>query len=343
MKRIAVLFVASVLFSSVHANETLVLGNDAWPPFIINGAEQGTAEKIVCQALDRAGWGCSVQVRDWDTVLAQAKAGEIDGIAAAWSSPARENFLLFSKPYLTNRIVPIMNTNKPVHIQAAGDLVGLRIAMVTDYAYGDDIEAMIPEFELIAAKNPTEAIRSVQEGYADAALVDELVARDMLQEGDFSGVMVTDAALAFRDLHFAVSRKHPNAEQIIADFHRTFEIMLDDGTVNEILNIDWLATDFGHTGQIDVIMRSGVSFESLSNPSKKGSVYALERSEYQWMREPAGVQQPVRVNYQVQGKSHSSLQDALTEVFGKDVVCEHKEYSSEFDCSKLLKALRPKQ
>ncbi len=343
MKRFAFIFIALCLLSPIHAQETLVLSNDVWPPFIIDGAEQGTAEKIVCQALDRAGWECLVEVRDWETVLAQVKEGEIDGIAAAWRNPERETYLLFSQPYLTNRIVPVMNTNKPVHIQAAGDLVGLRIAMVTDFAYGDEIEAMIPEFELVGAKNPTEALRSVQEGYADAALVDELVARGLLEEGGFFGVMVTDAALAFRDLHFAVSRKHPRAEEIIADFHRTFEIMLDDGTVNEILNIDWLATDFGHTGQIDVVMRSGTSLDNLSNPTKEGSVYALERSEYQLMRQPTGVQQPARVNYQVEGKSHSSLQDALTEVFGKDVVCEHKEYSSEFDCSKLLKNLRSNQ
>ena len=90
-------------------------------------------------------------------------------------------------------------------------------------------------------------------------------------------------------------------------------------------------------------MRSGVSLDELSNPSKQGSVYALQRSDYQLMRQPAGVQQPSRINYQVEGKSHSSLQDALTEVFGNDVVCEHKEYSSEFDCSKLLKSLRPNQ
>ena len=42
-------------------------------------------------------------------------------------------------------------------------------------------------------------------------------------------------------------------------------------------------------------------------------------------------------DYQVDGKSHSSLQSALIEIFGKDVVCTHKEYTSQFDCSKLFK------
>jgi len=145
--------------------------------------------------------------------------------------------------------------------------------------------------------------------------------------------------LAFRDLHFAVSKQNPHAAEIIADFHAAYELMLDDGTVNDILNIDWLATDFGHDGKVDIVLRRGVSFDDLSSPTKQENVYALERSEYQLMRQPDKLQ-PARVNYQVGGKPHSSLQDALTDVFGEDIVCEHKEFSSEFDCSKLLKNLR---
>ena len=44
-----------------------------------------------------------------------------------------------------------------------------------------------------------------------------------------------------------------------------------------------------------------------------------------------------RVKYQVDGNTYSSLQTALNEVFGENTVCEHKEYSSEFDCSNLFK------
>ena len=38
--------------------ETVNLGNEPWPPYILAGDEKGTAELIVCGALDRAGWGC---------------------------------------------------------------------------------------------------------------------------------------------------------------------------------------------------------------------------------------------------------------------------------------------
>jgi hypothetical protein len=39
----------------------------------------------------------------------------------------------------------------------------------------------------------------------------------------------------------------------------------------------------------------------------------------------------------VEGKSYSSLQSALNTVFGKNTACQHKEFSSEFDCTNLFK------
>jgi polar amino acid transport system substrate-binding protein len=335
LKKIAIVLVLISLFSLADAKEPLVLSNDAWPPFIIEGSEQGTAEMLVCQALERSGWPCSVQVKDWEDVLNEARNGTIGGIAAAWRNPDRESYLLFSEPYLTNRIVPVVNSKKPVAIKSVADLAGLRVALVGNYAYGDEIMAMTSKFEVIKARNSRDAIRYVRNGAADTALVDQLVARDEQNESLMEDLIVSEVVLAFRGLHFAVSRQHPLAEVIIDDFQRAYKAMLADGTVNEILNVDWLATDFGQTGNLDLVLRSGVSLDDLSHPSDDGSVYALEDSEYQIMRQRD--YDPSRANYQVEGKPYSSLQSALDEVFGKDTVCKHKNFTSEFDCSDLFK------
>lgn len=335
MKKIALVLAILCLSSMAMASDSLLLSNDAWPPFIIEGEQQGTAEALVCQALERSGRSCSVQVNDWEDVLKGARSGAIDGIAAAWRNSERETFLLFSEPYLTNRIVPVIDANRPVEIKAVSDLAGLRVAMVTDYAYGDEIEAKATRFEVIKSKNAKQAIEAVRNGGANVALVDELVARDLLGD-EISGVVATSTVLAFRSLHFAVSKQHPDAEQILADFHQAYELMLADGSVNEILNVDWLATDFGHAGSVKVVMRSGISLDDLSHPSNEGSVYALEKSEYQIMRDPNV--DPSRVKYQVDGNSYSSLQIAINDVFGKNTACQHKEFSSEFDCTNLFKS-----
>ena len=333
MNRIMLIALTLVMASPVFAEESVVLGNDVWPPFILEGADRGTAEELVCQALERAGRSCAVRVDDWDKVLEAARTGSIDGIAAAWLTPEREEFLLFSEPYLTNRIVPVIDANRPVDIKTASDLAGLRVALVRDYAYGEEIDAVMPNIDVVNSSSSEAAIQALRDGRADAALVDELVARDLLEEA--SHIISTDKVLAFRSLHFAVSLQNPQAQEIIDDFHRAYEAMLSDGSVNEILNIDWLATDFGQPGQINLVLRSGVSLDDLSNPSDDGSIYALEDSEYQVVRERD--YNPDRVKYQVGGESYSSLQSALNNVFGKQSVCEHKEFKSEFDCTNLFR------
>jgi len=335
LKKITLVLFAIFLFSPAHAKDPLLLSNDAWPPFIIKGNKEGTAEELVCRALERSGWSCRVKVSDWDVVLNEARIGVIDGIAAAWRNPERETFLLFSEPYLTNRIVPVINDENPVTVDSLSDLAGRRVALVTNYAYGEEITAAMSDFDAVKLKNSLQAIRAVRNGEADVALVDELVARDELYKSLMTGLTALDVVLAYRDLHFAITKRHPLAQVIIEDFHRAYKMMLADGTVNEILDVDWLATDFGQSGQMDVVMRRGVSLDDLSDPTDDGSVYALENSEYRAMRRRDF--DPSRANYQVEGKSYSGLQSALDDVFGKDTVCKHKNYTSQFDCSDLFK------
>lgn len=335
MKKIILVFITISLASIAQARDPVRLGNDAWPPFIVAGKQQGTAEQLVCEALQRSGWSCSVEVKDWETVLNEARIGVIDGVAAAWRTPERETYLLFSEPYLSNRIIPVINGSNPLSIDSVADLSGMRVAMVQDYAYGDEIDAAAPDFEVIGVKNSSRAMKSVLQGKADVALVDELVARDELFKSEMSGLTALETVLALRSLHLAVSRRHPLAAAIIDDFQRAYKLMLADGTVNEILNVDWLATDFGQSGTMDVVLRSGSTLDTLSYPSSTNSVYALENSEYQKMR--SRNLDNSNVNYQVEGKSYSTLQSALEDVFGKDTVCKHKNFTSEFDCTDLFK------
>ena len=131
-----------------------------------------------------------------------------------------------------------------------------------------------------------------------------------------------------------MARSHPEAESILRDFHSSYKLMLADGTVNEILKVDWLATDFGQAGDVKVVMRSGLSLDDLSNPTDSDAVFALEESEYQAIRQ--GNASTSQVQYQVDGKSYSKLQTALEDVFGKDMVCKHQNYTSTFDCSGLF-------
>jgi len=333
--RIFLIIITTLFFlPTAMAEQNLTLGNSDWPPFTIKGEGQGASERLVCGALRRAGWTCSVKVYDWDQVLEDASEGAVDGIAAVWKTPEREQFLLYSEPYLTNRIVPVIAKDSQIFVQKLSDLRGWRVAMVHGYAYGEEIEKAKSSMTIVPVVSSAEAFKAVQEDKADIALVDDLVARSQAEIDEGLEFKVIDAVLAHRELYVAVSRQHPRAEQIISDFHRYYEIMLKDGAVNDILDVDWLATDIGNDGELDLVLRSGVSFDDLGTPNQQGTTYSLGQPQYQTMSEADRGES--QVNYFVEGRPYSTLQETLIEVFGKDTVCTKKDYSSEIDCTKLF-------
>jgi len=334
MRTILITIFVLFFLPAAMAEQSLTLGNSDWPPFIIKGQTQGASERLVCEALNRAGWNCSVKVYDWDQVLKDANEGVVDGIAAVWRTPKREEYLLFSEPYLTNRIVPVIAKDSQIFVQKVSDLSGWRVAMAHDYAYGDEIAKARSSMTIVPVASSAEAFQAIQEDKADIALVDDLVARAQMESDAGAALTMINAVLAHRELYVAVSRKHPRAEQIISDFHHHYEIMLKDGVVNDILDVDWLATDIGNDGQLDLVLRSGVSFDDLGAPEQEGTTYALGQSQYQSMlQKNLGDKQ---VNYFVEGRPHSSLQETLIDVFGEDTVCKKVDYSSEFDCTGIF-------
>lgn len=324
---LAVVFAAA----GVQAGEALRLGNDPWPPFIIPGAEQGTAEQLVCEALARGGHTCDVTVSEWTAVLERARSGELDGIAAVWKSPERESFLVYSEPYLTNRMVAVTRAGAGFNIDSLDQLSGMRVALVGDFAYGDAIEAARPQMQVFVVDSDLAGMHAVRLGQVHVAIVDELMARRYVDAGRVDEVEIGDGALTYRELYFAASRANPAAEAVVGDFNRGFQAMLADGSVNEILGLDWLVTDLGNDGTLDLVLRPSVSPEELDDPLAPGGAYAYRQKEHLEFAHPAW--QSTGAQYQVKGVQHDSLAAALESAYGRQRVCGYERWSAHVVCS----------
>lgn len=268
----------------LSAQDTLTLGNDPWPPFIIEGEAEGRAEAIVCEALRRAGWGCRVEVDDWEQQLQRAEAGELDGIAAIWFTAERATTLRFSTPYLTNRLVPVTRADAGFDIRSVGELAGRRVALEVAAAYGQELATAQSTFTVVPARGVEKALTAVQEGAADVAIVDELIARDFIDAASGPALVMGPIALAYRELHFAVSRAHPREQEIVAAFNQAYQAMLRDGTVNRILDIDWLVTDLKSDGVLDFVYRGG-DLAAGATPGSDQTVYPVGQADYERLRE----------------------------------------------------------
>ena len=307
--------------------ETVNLGNEPWPPYVLSDEQKGTAEQIVCEALDRAGWDCDIQRGDWEETLQQVASGKLDGIAAVWHTDDRANSLLFSRAYLTNRLVPVVLTENGLSVKTIGNLSGLRVVTEVKVAYGDEIKAALDRLRVVEVRGVDNALRAVQNDEADVALVDELSARDYVSRTNAENLTIGQTALSYRELYFAISKQHPGGKKIIDAFNVAYQLMLKDGTVNKILDIEWVVTDLKFDGVPDFIHRGG---DFTADAKSAGSVYPIGQNDYQMIRQPGF--KSSNANFQVQGTGQNSPGTKGRIGFEKENPCFYNEQTARIVC-----------
>src|SRR5688572_19040171 len=110
IRHIALLALLCVCFMAAgvtHAEKpaALRLGGDRWPPFTEVEGKSRDAINLVESGLLRSGLRSTFSIVSWNEVMKRLANGQLDGGVAMWKTPEREAYLVFSKPYLENRLV----------------------------------------------------------------------------------------------------------------------------------------------------------------------------------------------------------------------------------------------
>jgi hypothetical protein len=124
--------------SLAGAHPQLRLGVDAsWPPFEFRDQEgryQGLAADYIALIQERLGVTLKpVEPSSWTEVLEQARNNRIDLLPGIMSTPERQSYLAFTRPYLDFPIV-ILAHKGGAQPRSLKDLYGLKIAVVENYA-----------------------------------------------------------------------------------------------------------------------------------------------------------------------------------------------------------------
>jgi polar amino acid transport system substrate-binding protein len=231
------------------------LGSDEWPPFTGSHGKQRAALELIHTALDRAGYEATTVIEEWKHVEAAIRRGDLDGSAAMWRTEAREKRLIFSAPYLENRLVLIGRTGSDVSATRMTDLAGKRVAAVGQYAYGDDVTNANGVI-FVNAKSDQDSLDKLLAGVVDYMLVDELVVRHLLTfqpDEVAANLEIGFTPLARRTLHFAIRRDLPNAEKIVQAVDSEIAKMQSDGSYSEILQIGWIRVDVDGDGLYELV------------------------------------------------------------------------------------------
>ncbi|UOB23637.1 EAL domain-containing protein [Pseudomonas orientalis] len=157
-------------------HQELRLGVDAsWPPFEYrdeNGRYQGLAADYVRLIQDRLGVRVKlVEPVNWTALLEQARNNQLDLLPGVMSTPERQSFLAFTRPYLDFPIVILAHEGgaKPRNLK---DLYGLKIAVVENYAPHELLRIHHPDLNLVAMPNVSSTLQALATDDVDAVVSD---------------------------------------------------------------------------------------------------------------------------------------------------------------------------
>lgn len=218
--------------------QPLKLVTNTWSPYVDkNLPEQGLAVELVMHVLRHAGYEPTLTIETWPRAMEGAKIGVYDAIAAAWVTEERERDYLYSLPYLNNWLRIVGMKNRPLDQKKLSELAGLRLGIVTDYAYGVDFDA-IEGLQLVRENHLIQNLLNLTNGRVDFVVGDERAIRSEInaylpdRRAEFGFLEVE---LPVRSLYLAASRQSPLAGELIERFNEALVAVRNDGSYERML------------------------------------------------------------------------------------------------------------
>jgi polar amino acid transport system substrate-binding protein len=262
-------FAAICLVAAAQA--PLALVSTAWPPFTNAPGQPRFALDLVEAAFGRIGLTAKTTIVPAAEFSSSLLAPGFDGSAAAWKDPDRERVLMFSQPYLENRLVLVGRRGDDVSAKALTDLKGRRVAIVEGYSYGDSVESAGPLF--LRSASEEDSLARLLKGAVDYALMDDLVVQYIVNNYPKEAgtrLQIGSTPLVTRELFLALRRTRPDAESIITRFNAQLRGMIADGTYHRLLHVDWIRADVNGDGVPEYVPRT-----DRPGPAEPQRIYAL--------------------------------------------------------------------
>ena len=157
--------------------------------------------------------------------------------------------LIFSQPYLENRLVLVGRHGADVAAKALPALAGRRIAIVEGYSYGDALERS--GVILQRTRSEEDSLAQLLKSSVDYTLMDDLVVQYLVSnypKESGTRLEIGSTPLVTRPLHFAVRRTRPDAQSIVDRFNAQIRGMIADRTYHRLLHVDWIRADVDGDG-----------------------------------------------------------------------------------------------
>jgi ABC-type amino acid transport substrate-binding protein len=226
---------------------TVRLSTSEWQPYIREDREApGYVYELVKEAFHAAGCEVDIQFRPWARALAEAEAGQADGLFLEYYSEGRKARFVYSHPFpggpvgfLARKADAITFPVDP-RKDLAGALAGLRqyrFGVVRGYINIKGLDEA-PGLMRDEATSDLQNIQKLATGRVDLVFIDQYVAgylirKDLAQYED--SLVFLEPALEKKDLFIAFSRRAPDLGRKLEAFNTGLARLRQTGTLAAIL------------------------------------------------------------------------------------------------------------
>ncbi len=231
-------------------DKTFTVGFDKeFPPmgFVAeDGSYTGFDIDLAKETAKRMGMEVTLQPIDWDSKDMELDTGNIDCVWNGFTINGRETEYEWTKPYMNNnQIVVVM---KDSTINTFADIQGKVVAVQEDSSALTAIDSnadfkSLPK-ELVKTDTNLNALMELESGAADAVVMDEIVARYMVEKKG-ENYKVLDEVVGAEE--FGVGFKKGNTA-LRDQVEKTLTEMAKDGTLAKISG-DWFGKDITTIGK----------------------------------------------------------------------------------------------
>lgn len=216
------------------SGDALVVGFDqSFPPMGFKDKDGFTGFDIELAQLvgEKMGVEVKLQPIDWDSKDAELDSGNISCIWNGFTMTGREDKYEFSKPYMKNRQIIVVN--KDADAKTLGDLKGKRLELqqgsTAENALNQKEDFKKTLGEVTTVPENLTALNDLEQGACDAVLMDEVVARYNIEQG--RAFKVLDDSLS--DEEYAVGFKLGNTE-LRDKVNDALEALAKEGKLTEL-------------------------------------------------------------------------------------------------------------
>ena len=220
------------------ADKLIALATTEWPPYVSQSlSDDGFTSEIIRQAFARVGYTVTLSFMPWKRALGKVEEGRYDAAYPAYYSEERARIYALSKPFSTAPLGFYKRKDRDIGYQTLRDLRPYRIGVVRGYVSTSALDT-VDFLEKDIADNDTQNLRKLLKGRVDLIVIDKLTAQHLLNtvlpEGRHQLEFITPP-LAENFLHVLFSRHTKAYEKIRHDFHQGLQQILEDGTIQKIL------------------------------------------------------------------------------------------------------------